>query len=411
VKGVQASEQAFGTFIKSADQFDTNLASLGKTSKASLGRMAEAMKGIGDTGIAGTFKDAQKQLLQEQINGEGLSLNLVRAQTTALKNAYEHRLAKIGQMSAKELKIWKDLEVGIGGFQAAQLKEFQRAEGLKRQAEREALSARRKSMTESERDMLLNVKYATDTNTALQQVSDQGSSRMLANIQKRSESIRRMLEGGSADAEKLATKKYGSDFVGTVRQGIQGSGQVLAGSDETRIALIGAMATKEAEAIKLAAKKVEQARIEATANARTASATRMNLDETRMLLGVPDRNEMKTLAAQIKSQMQEGLSKEKLRASSATKMNLDETRMLLGVPDRNEMKTLAAQIKSQMQEALANEQARRANTGTTGQRQARLSLHRTTSSNCLTGSDGPMTVPTTCIQVFAVWPPASTPCG
>ncbi len=82
---------------------------------------------------------------------------------------------------------------------------------------------------------------------------------------------------------------------------------------------------------------------------RASSATKMDLDETRMLLGMPDRNEMKTLAAQIKSQMQEGISKEKLRTSSATKMGLDETRMLLGLPSQSDMDTLAAQIKSQMQ--------------------------------------------------------------
>jgi hypothetical protein len=270
-KNIKAQEEAFGTFIKSAADYDSKVEKLGKASKTSLGRMAEAMKSVEKTGIAGTFKQAQEQMRQELISGEKTNLNLVRAQTSEIQNAYEHRLAKMGQLQGSELEAWRTQGARLGGFQASQLTEFKRSESIKRQAEREALAARRRSMSEAERDMALNVKYATDANTALQQISEKGSSRMLANIQKRSESIRRMLESGSADAEKLATKKYGSDFVGTVRQGLQGSGQVLAKHDETRIALIGEMANKEAEAIKLAAKKVEAARLEAAAKARTAN--------------------------------------------------------------------------------------------------------------------------------------------
>ena len=264
-KNLKAQEESFGSFIKSAAAYDSKVEQLGTSSKSSLGRMSEAMKSMEKTGIAGSFKHAQELMLKEIESGDKLSLNLVHMQTTALRSAYEHRLAVMGQLQGEELAAWRSQGVNLGGFQAAQLAEFKRVEGLKRQAEREALAARRRSMSDAERDMALNVKYATDTNTALQQISEKGSSTMLANIQKRSESIRRMLESGSADAEKLATKKYGSDFVGTVRQGIQGSGQVLAKHDETRIALISTMADKEAEAIRLAAKKVELARVEAAA--------------------------------------------------------------------------------------------------------------------------------------------------
>ena len=86
--------------------------------------------------------------------------------------------------------------------------------------------------------------------------------------------------------------------------------------------------------------------------------SKMTEDDIRVMLGMPDRSEMKTLAAQIKGQMQDALATEKLRASAATKMSLDDTRAMLGMPDRSEMKTLAAQIKGQMQDALATEKLR-----------------------------------------------------
>ncbi len=92
---------------------------------------------------------------------------------------------------------------------------------------------------------------------------------------------------------------------------------------------------------------------------RAKSASKMGLDDTRSLLGLPSRDEMKTLAASIKGQMQEALATSGLRAKSASKMGLDDTRSLLGLPSRDEMKTLAASIKSQMQEAVSLESAKR----------------------------------------------------
>ena len=76
----------------------------------------------------------------------------------------------------------------------------------------------------------------------------------------------------------------------------------------------------------------------------------MNLDETRLLLGLPSRDSMKTFAAQLKSQMSADIQTTKLRAASASPMNLDETRLLLGLPSRDSMKAFAAQLKSDMQE-------------------------------------------------------------
>jgi len=90
-------------------------------------------------------------------------------------------------------------------------------------------------------------------------------------------------------------------------------------------------------------------------NMRGKQATRMSVDDTRALLGMPDRDSMVQLAAQIKSQMQDALKTEGQRAKSATKMSVDDTRALLGMPDRDSMVQLAAQIKSQMQDALKTE--------------------------------------------------------
>ena len=90
-------------------------------------------------------------------------------------------------------------------------------------------------------------------------------------------------------------------------------------------------------------------------NMRGKQATRMSVDDTRALLGMPDRDSMVQLAAQIKSQMQDALKTEGLRGKSATRMSVDDTRALLGMPDRDSMVQLAAQIKSQMQDALKTE--------------------------------------------------------
>lgn len=95
-------------------------------------------------------------------------------------------------------------------------------------------------------------------------------------------------------------------------------------------------------------------------NMRGKQATRMSVDDTRALLGMPDRDSMVQLAAQIKSQMQDALKTEGQRAKSATKMSVDDTRALLGMPDRDSMVQLAAQIKSQMQESMAKEKLRAA---------------------------------------------------
>ena len=126
--------------------------------------------------------------------------------------------------------------------------------------------------------------------------------------------------------------------------------------DETRL-FLGLPSRDEMKTLAQQIKSQMQESL-ATEKLRAKGATSMNLDDTRAMFGLPDRNEMKTLAQQIKSQMQESLGTEKLRASSATSMNIDDTRALFGLPDRSEMKTLAQQIKSQMQDALANEKLR-----------------------------------------------------
>jgi TP901 family phage tail tape measure protein len=130
-KNIKAQEEAFGNFIKSASDYDAKVEKLGKASKTSLGRMAEAMKSIEKTGIAGTFKQAQEQMRAELSSGERMNLNLVRAQTGEIQSAYEHRLAKMGQLQGEELAAWRRQGARLGGFQASQLTEFKKAERLR----------------------------------------------------------------------------------------------------------------------------------------------------------------------------------------------------------------------------------------------------------------------------------------
>ena len=107
---------------------------------------------------------------------------------------------------------------------------------------------------------------------------------------------------------------------------------------------------------------------------RASSATPMNLDETRLLLGLPSRDSMKSFAAQLKAQMSDDLKTTKLKAAAATPMNLDETRLLLGLPSRDSMKSFAAQLKAQMSSDIAQEKLRVASATPMGIDETRLLL-------------------------------------
>lgn len=83
---------------------------------------------------------------------------------------------------------------------------------------------------------------------------------------------------------------------------------------------------------------------------RAKSAGKYSLDDFRNLVGMPDRGQMKSFAAQLKAQMQEDVQLGTLRARAAGKFSVDDFRNLLGMPDRGQMKTFASQLKAQMQE-------------------------------------------------------------
>ena len=92
-----------------------------------------------------------------------------------------------------------------------------------------------------ERMLKLDAKYATDINTARQQIDATGTSAMLVSLQKRSETIRRILESGHKDAIKIAERTYGKDFVTTMRIGLSDQIEVLAKHGQTRLALLTSM--------------------------------------------------------------------------------------------------------------------------------------------------------------------------
>lgn len=81
--------------------------------------------------------------------------------------------------------------------------------------------------------------------------------------------------------------------------------------------------------------------------------TRMSVDDVRNMLGMPSRDEMKTLAAQIKGQMSDALATAKMRVLSAPKMGLDETHAVLGLPSRKDMAAASAELKQWMMEQQA----------------------------------------------------------
>jgi TP901 family phage tail tape measure protein len=156
-----------------------------------------------------------------------------------------------------------------------------------------------------------------------------------------------------ANAQESGTRR-GPQLIAEQNKAIQSlyearlASQVALGSAELEfwkqhgVALGGIQKKQLADAI------ANQKAGEAEIRMRSASATPMNLDETRLLLGLPSRDSMKSFAAQLKAQMSSDIAQEKLRAASATPMNLDETRLLLGLPSRDSMKSFAAQLKAQM---------------------------------------------------------------
>lgn len=91
---------------------------------------------------------------------------------------------------------------------------------------------------------------------------------------------------------------------------------------------------------------------------KVSSAPKLGESDVRRMLGLPERSEMKTFAAQIKAQMQQDVQLTGLRVKSASRMTVDDTRGLLGLPDRSEMKTFAARLKAQMQEDVKSELAK-----------------------------------------------------
>jgi len=156
------------------------------------------------------------------------------------------------QMEANGLKAGKSLNSGI-------------ASGIS-QSHNQVTEALKSN---GSKDLILNVKYASDIEIARQQISEKGTSTMLSSLSKRASSIRRILESEHDDRIGYAIKTYGSDFVAVMQKGLAKETEVLALHGETTIALRRAQheamiiqgRTQAAEQLvirKAAAEKLEQ---------------------------------------------------------------------------------------------------------------------------------------------------------
>lgn len=125
----------------------------------------------------------------------------------------------------------------------------------------------------ADKNLKLNVKYATDIETATRQIQEKGTSAMLQSLQTRASNIQRILQSEAKNAVAIAQKTYGTDFVAAMQGGLNKQLSVLTNSHQATIRLQRAQHEQMiAEGRKAAA---ELANIQAQAQVKAATLNPM----------------------------------------------------------------------------------------------------------------------------------------
>ena len=125
----------------------------------------------------------------------------------------------------------------------------------------------------ADKNLKLNVKYATDIETATRQIQEKGTSAMLQSLQTRASNIQRILQSEAKNAVATAQKTYGTDFVAAMQGGLNKQLSVLTNSHQATIRLQRAQHEQMiAEGRKTAA---ELANIQAQAQVKAATLNPM----------------------------------------------------------------------------------------------------------------------------------------
>lgn len=177
--------------------------------------------------------------------------------------------------------------------------------------------------------------------------------------------IKQALEGTITALDKLKASISGGinlSNLKSVQEALKGVGTEAASTVQQLNVRLAEISRAQTMAIKASVQEATRASKELytdlgsmlvrNADLKGRTASKMTLDDTRALLGMPDRDAMKSFAVQLRAQMQEDMATAGLRTKSASKMTLADTRALLGLPDSSAIERLGAQLRSEAQAAL-----------------------------------------------------------
>ena len=251
------------TGLKDVEQLEKNLDRLhntlnaGQGSGKSLEEMRKILVGMrGQSSVIADLRDSVKGLnsAAEQL---GVSFNSGFKQLDrTFKQGFQLVLDRVNMFGAES---GKSLSSGAA-------KMFNDAGAAAQQGGKNLAEAVRNGLNETTKaqeaafakDVKLNAKYATELNTARQEILDKGTSKMLESLRKRGEVIRRLVETEGEIGLEVAKKSYGTDFVNTVRKGLVAQQKLL--SDHVKTVRELADAQVEAYAGRMNQKAVDRAR-------------------------------------------------------------------------------------------------------------------------------------------------------
>ncbi len=178
----------------------------GKDIAKKLAEFKAAMGGMG--GSLDDIKGLDKKIDNLKASINGLADNFKRE----MLNTRSTIATNVAGISAEFQKIGKAASAGLDGAGAA----------LK---------------VAADKNLKLNVKYATDIETATRQIQEKGTSAMLQSLQTRASNIQRILQSEAKNAVATAQKTYGTDFVAAMQGGLNKQLSVLTNSHQATIRL------------------------------------------------------------------------------------------------------------------------------------------------------------------------------
>ena len=231
------------------------------------------------------------------------------------------------------------------------------------------------------KNLALNTKYATDVNTARQQIEAKGTSTMLKSLEKRAESIRRMLETEGEMGLMVAKKTYGSDFVSVMQAGLAGQREVLAKHGETTLALRRSQNAQTILEMRKAAaaeqeilnkSQVKNATLQAVGDYSSVRSGRLfQVKNAELMMNMPSKADWEAATAKVVQQAKEAQLTAQAQVKNATLQAVGDyssvrsgrlfqvknAELMMNMPSKADWEAATAKVVQQAKEAQAKAQA------------------------------------------------------